>query len=289
MGDFVQAQSEEEKPFNVLITGFGAFRYTTINPSWESVKLLTKHRSIDSDRSDRRSLKIDAAYIPVEYEYIQQALPYYHGNSATKPALPTKCIENTMIAARDDFSSSKTYDLYLHVGQGRSGGVQLETCGHQLGYRLLDASGKLAPIVAEQQTATDKDALIPEQSMSDTEREAGLNRGYRLPAGAKLDLDDEDRLVSKLDTAKHAALLSTQFPSIAIKQSLNAGRYLCEFIYFGSMAEAVLARQASHEAERSSKFPAVLFVHVPPADDPVSIADMADVLHNLIVNIMASR
>ena len=50
----------------------------------------------------------------------------------------------------------------------------------------------------------------------------------------------------------------------------DAGRYLCEYIYFRSMQESV-----------SSGIP-VLFMHVPMEGKPFSIAEMRDVVMRLV-------
>ena len=50
----------------------------------------------------------------------------------------------------------------------------------------------------------------------------------------------------------------------------DAGRYLCEYIYFRSMEESV-----------NSGVP-VLFVHVPQEGRPFSIAEMRDVVLRLV-------
>ena len=272
MGEYVPSS---KKRFNVLVTGFGPFRYTPVNPSWEVAKLLTKDGNIHTDDI---IIDIDATYIPVQYDYISQALKYYHGNTATKPSIPDKHMQNDIISPRDDSKRIKQYDLFLHIGQGRSGGIQVETCGHQLGYRLLDAAGRLAPEVSNV-SAQDEFAETPEQSMSWLERDAGLNRGYALTA----DIDmDQGSLTTSYDTQSLSTHLQKTYPDFRITKSINAGRYLCEFIYFASMAEAEIAHQALGQTLPKPK---VLFVHIPPANDPLSLEDVRSVIESLLIEV----
>lgn len=268
---------------NVLLSGFGAFRSTKRNPSWETVKLVDA-RKVPS-RHQGTTISVDIAYIPVDYDYVGKILAYYHGNSEDKPEIPANVQADHEIFAKDDFVPHRKYDLVIHVGQGKSGGIKLETIGHQLGYRLLDANGNLAKVVDGTIGATDSLAQVPEQYLSDSERASGMNRGYQVSNDAKLDFSEDRALQTTLDTASLAHELSKEFPTHKISPSHNAGRYLCEYIFFGSMYEALLAQEKSRAIGGGYNAPKVLFVHVPPENDPMTINDMADVLVGLIQRI----
>lgn len=282
MGDLIEATQKRARQVNVLATGFGAFRHTRKNPSWESVKLLSKLGVALADKS--KTVSIDVSYIPVEYDYILNTLPYYHANADEKPRLPHDVQHNPEISARDEFQPHKRYDLVLHVGQGRTGGIRIETRGHQLGYRLLDASNALAPVITSGKGATDADAEAPEQLqfMSFAEKDAGMSRGYPLRSKTEVELSEDGELMTDLDVPSLATRLSERFPDVHISKSTNAGRYLCEFILFGSLAESQIAhtRDVQHGAQRDAT--KVVFVHVPPVNEPLHIEEMARVLQSLV-------
>ena len=286
MGDIGQKPlSKRPRTVNILVTGFGAFRNTRRNPSWESVKLLSQ-MEIDSGDA-RKQISIDICYVPVEYEYIIGALSYYHGNSEREPHLPRNMQEDPEVSARDEFDNQKHYDFFLHVGQGRSGGVQLETKAHQLGYRLLDAAFKLAPTQGGKE-ADDEDVSSPERMMFGEERNAGLNRGYPVADHNGIGLGEHGDLTTNIDTQQLAGKLSDDFPEFHIAKSTNAGRYLCEFIYFASLAESKLSAKNNKDIGVTLKTqPKVLFVHVPPENDPLKSQDMADVLRRIVQRVCA--
>lgn len=282
MGDLPPSRRRRPREVNVLVTGFGAFRNTAKNPSWESVKLLS---DLDVDLlDDNKTVSIDISYIPVEYDYIIDALPFYHSNSHEKLPLPDHLRSDPEIAARDDFNQHKRYDFVLHVGQGRSGGIRIETRGHQLGYRLLDAKQKLAPVVAAGKGVTDADAGAPEQLqfMSSTEKEAGMSRGYPLDSEVEIGLNEDGEIKTDIDVTGLVSRLAVSFPDFSISSSTNAGRYLCEFTYFGSMAEARISQAKVIRSGANAEASRVLFVHVPPVNDPLSVNDMAEVLQSLV-------
>lgn len=270
------------KQVNVLMTGFGPFRSTVKNPSWEAVKLVGD-RGVQC-AAENKTVQVDIAYIPVEYAYIQDALPYYHGNKTQKRELKITSAE-TSIGARDDFDQQKRYDLILHVGQGRPGGIRLETIAHQAGYRLEDVESKFASMLDDGVRADDEDASRPEQSLSVSERGVGMDRGYILPKDVVVSMLPHCALETDLDTLKLAETLRSRLPEITIDKSKNAGRYLCEFIFFGSLAEAAISQVRSARLDHAHEPAKVLFVHVPPAGSPLQISQMADVLCALVEEI----
>lgn len=286
MGDFIPpsaSQSKKERCVNILVTGFGPFRATKINPSWEVAKLLSKRSIILPD--PKKSVALDIAYIPVEYDFIVEALAHFHGEKDNMPELPPDMAQDSDIQARNEFRPNRRYDLILHIGQGRVGGMQIETVAHQLGYRLLDARQALAPIADGDQFTSDEDANVPEQYMSIQERNAGMNRGYPIPQGFEAHLGDESQLVNRLDTQRLADDLSVRFPDITIKKSTNAGRYLCEFIYFGSLSGSLMAQDRAKRDGSDVTRTEALFVHVPPEDMPLSIEQMTNVVQQLVQDV----
>lgn len=281
MGDFVVTgesgpAAQRTRNVNVLVTGFGPFRNTTRNPSWETAKLLAK-------QGIEKKVDIDIAYIPVEYAKVISAISYFYGQSDERLVLPREMVDDEDIAARDDFDPQKRYDLVIHIGQGRSGGMHIETVAHQLGYRLLDAVDTLAPIIDGTDEATDLDFHIPEQLMNNDEKSAGLNRGYPISADVKAQFGSELQLQTAIDTNSLAETLGRMYPQFKINKSTNAGRYLCEFIYFGSLAGSIIQqRRLQQKTKGHEQSVQVLFVHVPPENDPLAIQDMVKVMQSII-------
>ncbi|KAI7825582.1 hypothetical protein BX661DRAFT_172067 [Kickxella alabastrina] len=67
----------------------------------------------------------------------------------------------------------------------------------------------------------------------------------------------------------------------SVVTSQNAGRYLCEFTYYTSLAEG----ETSY-AKRQLPVPKTLFVHVPPKmQDPYSDSELADLVRDIIRNL----
>lgn len=331
MGDFVDSTAaatvETEaactRDVRVLVTGFGPFRSTTLNPSWETAKVLSKRGvrgTVPRHHRPDYDIKIDIEYVPVEYAYVVSALSYFHGMTVERPAIPADMVREAEEAgARYECVSSgrQRYDLVLHIGQGRAGGVHIETRAHQLGYRLLDAHAALPPIIEGEQhdgeqdddEETKKESLAAgqeddshgpdEQFLSTVERAISLNRGFPTPSGAVRTRVRRNggALNTLIDTKGLAETLSLACPNMSINSSVNAGRYICEFTYFGSLANAIAAsheqqpqqQHARPERRRTSDAneTKVLFIHVPPKDDPLSIDDMVDVISKAIAKVAA--
>ena len=68
-------------------------------------------------------------------------------------------------------------------------------------------------------------------------------------------------------TALVRALVRDDPQEGAVRLSSDPGRFLCDFIYFASLAEA---------ARAEGKGTPVLFMHVPPAGHPHSVGEMRD-------------
>ncbi|CCG82438.1 protein of unknown function [Taphrina deformans PYCC 5710] len=230
MGDLLDtgATTRRERAVNVLVTGFGAFRSAKKNPSWETAKLLSK-RGIPCEDANRQ-ISLDISYVPTEYEYVTEILAHFHGLSDHAPTIPQSLIDDPVVAARSDFDPQKRYDLILHIGQGKSGGVCIETVGHQTGYDKADATDRLAPLIEEPSKS-------PEGS-----------RGHSVSEVVGRELNTDGELLTQIDTAKLVDTVSKEFTDIKITKSIDAGHYLCDFIFFGSLAAAIQAQDRARAA-----------------------------------------
>ena len=60
---------------------------------------------------------------------------------------------------------------------------------------------------------------------------------------------------------------------------MDAGHYLCDFIYYCSLAEAKRTSKP-YEKRRNTQ---VLFLHCPPVDQPLSTEEVIDAIKRIIV------
>lgn len=136
-------------------------------------------------------------------------------------------------------------DLVIHVGvSDATRKITLESCGHRDDYKGLD-NYKYAPCDSKCKAAekfeNSKDVQILKTS---------------------LDLDD---LVTQFEANKSLLnkTLNIDISKVDLQLSCNAGRYLCEYIYYTSLCQ---------DNTRS------LFIHVPPIDKPYSLQELTQSL-----------
>ncbi|KAJ2856172.1 pyroglutamyl-peptidase activity protein [Coemansia erecta] len=135
------------------------------------------------------------------------------------------------------------FGLVVHCGESISGIVKLETCASKHGYKKPGNGG------------------------ADDLPECGSIAGYNTP----------DTLFTEVDVeGLRKSLVANGWLSVAT--SNDAGRYLCEFTYYISLALAQTAYP-----ERCATAPKTLFVHVPPKPlDPYSDQQLADIIRDII-------
>jgi pyroglutamyl-peptidase len=61
---------------------------------------------------------------------------------------------------------------------------------------------------------------------------------------------------------------------------MDAGHYLCDFIYYCSLAEVARAIKPYEEKRRT---PQVLFLHCPPIGQPLSTDEVTDALKKIVI------
>ncbi|KAK1229173.1 hypothetical protein PQX77_007745 [Marasmius sp. AFHP31] len=284
------SKGNEEGVFHVLLTGFGPFRHYIENPAWLAVKPLHNTiLSLDPDpvvidgqivtREHNRTIKISALEIPMEYEAVLETVPGLHHRPPTLPE-PVK----------DDFPplpAGTGYDFIFHLGVAGRGPLRMEKSAHKLGYHMKDATGKLAPMVRsipiefgrrEDEVAVGERERIgfelvesPAAGAGDTysaRPNRGFGHGYEKFADEIYTDLDVGRLIQDLRRSGIDQIYS----------SMDAGHYLCDFMYFCSLAESK-RNGKPYEKDRNTQ---VLFVHVPPVGQPLSTEECTEAIKRII-------
>ncbi|THG94447.1 hypothetical protein EW145_g8137, partial [Phellinidium pouzarii] len=251
---FIISDGDPRDPLRVLITGFGPFASYTVNPSWLAVKKLNNvvletegavpvtvnQPEVLSDAASKKSqrpIHITTIEIPVTYSAVLSTVPGLH---ARPPTLPT----STDLALTDDSAAplppADGYDLVLHVGAGARGDLHVEKLGHKLGYNMPDVDGKLAPVVAQCRDVDDSGEEDPAERF-DHERIVDVGKGegeeHVMRGFAEGYEAYNEELTTGIDVDELVKSLKESGVE-HVQSSTNAGRYLCDFIYYGSLAEA---------------------------------------------------
>lgn len=141
---------------------------------------------------------------------------------------------------------SQKIDYMIHIGMATSRRFySVERRGHRDGYQMRDVNGELLEDV-----------------------EGGVNEWDGLPVELLSDVNVDDAW-----SRWRAAL-----PDVDIRISEDAGRYLCDYIYYSSLAHLFKAGEAKR----------VVFLHVPVESDEVAVKTGAEVTLELIRAIVQS-
>lgn len=153
-----------------------------------------------------------------------------------------------------------TYDVVIHVGVGKTGSLRCETQAHKTGYNAPDANHCLAPIA---------------DVVSQSNKVRGFGQGYDEFGALEKTTVDAIGLVSWL---KDIGMGDQE-----VEQSLDPGRYLCDFLFYCSLCES-RRRNASGTTATD-----VIFIHVPPADQDLSIDRCRDAIRAIAWYIASRR
>ncbi|KAF4567678.1 hypothetical protein EYR40_006681 [Pleurotus pulmonarius] len=262
----VPTHSTTEGPneFRVLVTGFGPFAHFDENPSWLAVKPLHKTTLATDPTSNPiivnqqvavsgsaprmpRPIHISALQIPVTYEAVLNTVPGLH----SRPPILPEDVDPDFPAPPEE-----GYDLMFHIGVAGRGPLRMERIGHKLGYQMKDVSGKLASVI-----------------ISSGENIARQTRGF----GAAYETFP-DEITTEVDVTR----LVQDLKRSGIEQiytSMDAGHYLCDFIYYCSLAEAKRTAKP-YEKRRNTQ---VLFLHCPPVNQPLTTEEVTEAIKRIIV------
>ncbi|TCD71417.1 hypothetical protein EIP91_010123 [Steccherinum ochraceum] len=231
------------------------------NPSWKAVQKLhnevlytqspvepvTYHDQavVAPPRPDAsHPIHITAFEIATEYEAVLTKVPGFH---ARPPQLPAPADPLFSVSRPPE----KGYDFIMHVGVAPPGPLRLEKLGDKTGYNKADAAKLLAPVVG---------------SHLDGKEIRGFGVGY-------------EKLSEKLETQLNLDDLLQHLKGEGIEEvriSDDAGHYLCDFIYYCSLAEAE-KQKGVHGATP------VFFMHCSPEDEPFSTQDVIEAIKKVVI------
>ncbi|KAK4205250.1 putative peptidase [Triangularia verruculosa] len=237
----VSAREEEEDTINVLITGFAPFRANyPINPSWEIAKSLPEYLPPNPPTPfpgiaghvppiTTTGIPPDSTpSIPLpKVKLLVHPTPIHVGYRAVRDLIPSLW--------HLDSPDHPRIDLAIHIGMaGPRGHYSIERRAHKTGYTMGDVDNNLL---------SDLDASLP----------AGTAHPWEdLPEELLSGLDMEDVLERWRKFCP---------PYSDLRISEDAGHYLCDFIYYSSLAHLV-------KSEERGKGKGVVFLHVPSEASP---------------------
>lgn len=235
----------------------------------------------NSSTQDTCDIYLSTLQVPVTYEDVLAIVPGLH---ARPPVLPPSADPDLP----DILLPADGFDLIFHVGVAGRGPLRMERVGHKFGYNMKDATGSHAPIVRvtrEENSNSNRGQSEP-SAMERMERarlseylieppvdgteppKRGFGKGYEsFPEEIFTEIDVE-KLVHHLKKSGVEQIYS----------SLDAGHYLCDFIYYCSLAES---KRASGKADKSTT--KVIFLHCPPVDQPLSTEEVTEAIKKSVI------
>ncbi|KIY53100.1 peptidase C15, pyroglutamyl peptidase I-like protein [Fistulina hepatica ATCC 64428] len=211
-----------QQPHRVLLTGFGPFRQYKQNPSWLAAQQLH-----DTELHTPRGspIHVSAFDVPVVYSTVLDMVPGLH---VAPPKLPAD------VSANFPMPPATGYTLIVHVGVGRAQPLRIEVFGDKDHYPEADHHREYAPII--------------DNSSNPPLRGFVSARYMQSPNKLRIKLNIEELVHKCAEDGLHTVI------------SEDAGHYLCDFIFYCSLAESELAKRGTP----------VMFVHCPPLDLPAT-------------------
>ncbi|KAK1755060.1 Pyroglutamyl-peptidase 1 [Echria macrotheca] len=255
--------TSQEEEVTVLITGFGPFKSDyPLNPSWEIARSLpaylppldkkdgSKKTPKEKGEEPNKNIKLPPVRLLVHPEPIRVN---YQTVRSLVPELWHLDDNSNSNSGDGDGRAKRKIDIAIHMGMaGPQAVYKIERRGHRDGYAMKDVDGEF---------------------LRDQERRAREGRGwvwYGMPGELETDLDLDDVLGRWRGYAN---------PDHNIRISEDAGRYLCDFIYFSSLAHLTKAN-----APRN-----VVFFHVPCENSEKNYAVGRELVLHLVRAIVESE
>ncbi|KAL2756794.1 hypothetical protein ACRALDRAFT_1080909 [Sodiomyces alcalophilus JCM 7366] len=288
MGSQIDLQDE----FTVLVTGFGPFKAAyPVNPSWEIARRLpsrlpaSNHAPTPPQPSDPSSnpspspspgpnlpsvrILVHPEPIRVNYETVRSLVPTLWDHDGRDDAGPPPPDAATPAGRR-------RIDLCLHIGMaGPRMFYNLERRGHRDGYNMPDVDGEICRDKERRKDLGDDWvwAGVPPELETDLDLGDVLNRWRQ-----------HKKLVNPVFSSARPVDFFFSFHPLAQKDadlriSEDAGHYLCDFIYFSSLAHLY----------KRNEYRRVAFLHVPCEASEQALAQGTELTVNLIRALVESE
>ncbi|RAL61635.1 hypothetical protein DID88_002704 [Monilinia fructigena] len=221
MGSVIENENtpHQEKEIRVLVTGFGPFRAQyPINPSWEIASRLPRYISTNVKNEGHHPHARPPINKPIPRIQIDcYEAPVHVGYKAVRELMP-RLLDET----------EPDYVLHIGMASGRPF-YSCERRGHRSGYYVQDVDGEL------------------------------LNDEYnKIKEGDKWIWHDcPEELLTSLPFDKLFRQWKEACPKTDTRISEDAGNFLCDFIYYTSLAH----RYKQHRPNKA------MFLHVPAGSD----------------------
>ncbi|KAL8732926.1 MAG: hypothetical protein Q9181_003775 [Wetmoreana brouardii] len=235
MGSRDLGADEQREEVKVLVTGFGVRSPDPHSPLSSKLNLPF---SFTTEALPNLTIKIiTASPIPVHYRTVRDVVPrllFPHPPSSKAAADDTSTVltafEDVLAVSPSADTDEPRFDLVLHIGMAAPRKYfTMETCAHRDGYIGGDEAGE----------TMEGDDL--------------WRHGYKSPETLNPGFDTED--VWKR--------WKEELMGVDVRPSNDAGRFLCEFIYYTSLVE-----YWRRDPEKGAR---VMFLHVPGAIEDVDV------------------
>ncbi|CAH7688567.1 hypothetical protein BY996DRAFT_6418246 [Phakopsora pachyrhizi] len=225
--------------YRVFLTGYGPFRDHSINSSFEIIKDLSNRRirlnqgDLNDEELVEIEFKVYSDPIKVSYSTVRSLIPRIYLSNRQDSQEKRALIESLNGSEIKDQPSK--YDLIIHLGLDNKlskHSYSIENLAHRDGYKLADADGKFGN-------------CIDSNDSNDWEDWSG----------------SPELLKTSVDVDLIVQILKSKVPDANIRSSTDAGRYLCEYIYYASLCHHYSLKNSN--SSRTKDFLPVLFLHVP--------------------------
>ncbi|RDA87343.1 hypothetical protein CP532_2662 [Ophiocordyceps camponoti-leonardi (nom. inval.)] len=246
-----------DEELTVLVTGFGASNppppppnplspsysshpfgdHQAVNPSWEIAKRLPAELPPTEEGGPRVRIIVYPEPIRVSYRTVRKLVPTLWDDDDDDDDEEKK-EEEKKEEEKGGKKRRRHIDAAIHIGMAGPRAIyQLERRAHRSGYRNLDVDGAL-PEDDDEDTDDDDD---DDDKKQDDETKDQKSKG---PAELTTELNLEDTL---------ARWRNLSDADMDLRLSDDAGRFLCEFIYYASLSELTARKRRRN----------VVFFHVP--------------------------
>ncbi|KAF7594217.1 hypothetical protein BBP40_009921 [Aspergillus hancockii] len=255
------SSSTDPDEISVLVTGFGPFKTNLVNASYLIASSLPQSFDIPSSASAdgtiptsrRVSIHVHSSPIPVAYSTVRTTIP-------------------TIL---DDYARShegRRPDIVIHMGIAATRSYYaVETQAHRDSYHLSDVKGRVGYEDGEKlwRELNLPPVLRPGRAMGHRAalKDTAVQSSVAVHDAPQPYLDPHPPNEEFLSAWKSFVPLGTD-----VRLSNDAGRYLCEFIFYTSLAQAL--RQGQHQN--------VVFFHVPGSCQDEDIQKGKDIAVGLI-------